>query len=196
MRTNIMKTVGFALFIGLLMPVGMLFSKESAPATGLTSDTARWYDVDEASNLLNSMQDLAVKARMAAAPIRTDEIDLAWQGQASMLNRARSNVNRMGDDLLRLDEISSRLEPWQQSLVHKITPHVHEMVYQLDAAIHTLNKYHMADRLALTQYPRNIAAFCKNSGRLVDTVGTVTQYVHAEKKMAELNKTSSPEAGS
>lgn len=188
MRTNFIKTIGFALFIGLLMPVGMLFAKEPAPATGLTSHTSNWYDVDEASTLLNRIQDLALKAKEAVGPIQVDEIDLAWQGQARMLNTAKSRVDRMGDDLLRLDEISSKLEPWQQNLIHRITPRVHEMAYQLDAAIDTLNKYQLSNRLALTQYPQNINDFCKNSSQVQDTIGTVTQYVHAEQKMAALNR--------
>lgn len=196
MCKSFMKTVGLTLFIGLLMPVGMLLANVPASqAASPTSNTSSSYDVDEASSLLNRMQDLALKARRAVEPIHVDEIDLVSEDQATMLNTARSSVNRMGDNLLRLDEISSKLEPWQRSLIHKITPQVHEMAYQLEAAINAQNKYRLRNRLALTQYPQNIAAFCKNSGRLVDTIGTTTQYVHAEEKMAELNKTNGTKAG-
>lgn len=196
MRTNFMKTIGLALLIGLVMPVGMLFAKESSPATALTTKTSHWYDVDEASTLLNRIQDLAMKAKASVAPIQVEEIDLPWQGQVSMLNTARSRVDRMGQDLLRLDEISSKLEPWQQNLIHKITPRVHEMAYQLDAAIETLNKYQLRNRLALTQYPQNINEFCKSSSQVQDAIGTVTQYVHAEEKMAALNRMSGAKARS
>jgi len=196
MRTNFMKTIGFGLFIGLLMPAGMLFAKAPAPVIGVTTNTSRTYDRDEASSLLNRIQDLAIKARETVGPINVDEIDLRWQGQAVELDRAKSSVDRMGDDLLRLDEISSRLEPWQQRLIHKITPQVHEMAYQLDAAITTLNKYQLRDRLALTHYPQYINDFCKSSNRVEDTISTFTQYVQAKQKMAELNKMNGAKASS
>jgi hypothetical protein len=196
MRTNFMKTIGLALFIALLMPVGMLLAKESSSTSGLISTTSNWYDVDEASNLLSRMQDLAINARNALGPIQVDEIDLGWQFQATKLNTAKNSVDRMGKDLLRLDEISSKLEPWQQRLIHKITPPVHEMAYQLDAAINRLNKYQSKNHLALTQYPQNINQIYRNANQMADTIGTVTQYVHAEEKMASLNKMTSAKARS
>lgn len=188
MRTNLIKTMGLALFIGLLMPAGTLLAKASSTTPGLTSNSSNRYDVKEASDLLNSMQDLAINARNSLGPIQVNETDLTWQDQSIRLNRARSNVNKMGDDLLQLDEMSSKLEPWQQRLIRKITPRVQEMAFQMDAAIHKLRQYHSKDHLALTQYPQNINQIYTNADQLADSVRTVTQYVHAEEKMAALNK--------
>ncbi|MGA8182105.1 MAG: hypothetical protein WB819_00500 [Terriglobia bacterium] len=196
MRTNFMKTIGLALFITLLMPAGMLFAKESVQATGLTSNTSNWYDVEEASNLLNRMQTLALNARNAIGQIQVAETDLGWQIQAVKLDRARNNVNKMGEDLVRLDEISSKVEPWQQRLIHKVSPRVHEMAYQLDAAINSLNQYQSKDHLALTEYPQNINMIYRDANQMSDAIGTVTQYAHAEQKMAALNSISSTNAGS
>jgi len=191
MRTNFIKAIGLALLIGLLMPAGMLLANESSPTSGLTSTNANWYDVEQASNLLSTMQILANNARNALGPIQVNETDMAWQYQALRLNRARNNVNRMGDALLRLDEMSSKLEPWQQRLIGRITPQVHELAYQLDAAIHRLNKYQSKNHLALTQYPQNINHFYTNANQMANAIGTVTRYVHAEEKMAALHKINS-----
>ncbi len=187
MRTNFMKTIGLALFMTLLMPAGMLFARESNSASSLTSKTANWYDVEEASNLLNRVQTHAINTRNALGQDQVAETDLAWQIQALNLDRARYNINKMGADLLQLDEISSKVEPWQQRLIHKVTPQIHEMGYQLEAAINTLNKYQSKDHLALTQYPHYINQVCRNANQVSGTIGTVTQYAHAEQKMAALN---------
>ena len=196
MRTNFMKMIGLALFITLIIPAGMLFAKESVPASSLTSKTANWYDVDQASNLLNRMQVLAVNTRNALGQNQVAETDLAWQIQALNLDTAKSNVNRMGADLLRLDEISSKVEPWQQRLVHKVTPQVHEMAYQLDAAINTLNEYQSKDRLALTQYPQNINQVCRNANLVSGTISSVTRYARSEQKVAALHKLNDTNTGS
>ena len=196
MRKNFRRTMGLLVFCGLLMPAGMLFANKTYQPPSTTSNNSNWYDVEEASSLLNHLQDLAIKSKETIGPIKVSEIDLRWQGQATMLNAARSRVNKMANDLLRLKEMSSKVEPWQQGLIHKITPNIHEMAYQLDAAINTLNKYQLRHRLALTQYPQNLNGFCRNAGQVADTIGIVTQYAHAEEKMAELNKTTGTLAGS
>lgn len=196
MCKNLTKTIGLALFIALLMPVGMLFANETSSASGLTSNTANWYDVEQASNVLSRMQTLTSHTRNALEPIQVNETDMAWQYQAWRLNRARSNVNRMGEDLLQLNKISSKLEPWQQSLIHKITPRVQEIAYQLDAAINTLNQYQSKDHIALTEYPQNISQICRNAHQMSDAIGTVTQYAHAEQKMAALKRMKGTKAGS
>ncbi len=196
MRTNFMKTIGLTLFITFLMPAGILLANESAPDYRMTSNTANWKNVEDASNLFRRMQTLAINARNAVGPIQVAETDLGWQIQAVKLIRARNNVNKMGEDLQQLNEVSSKVLPWQQRLIHKASPQVHEMAYQLEAAINTLNQYQSKDHLALTEYPQNINQIYRSANQISDTIGTVTQYAHAEEKMAELNKMNGTKAGS
>lgn len=178
------------------MPAGMLFAKESAPASSLISRTANWYDVEEASNLLNRMQTRATNTSNALGQNEVAETDLAWQIQALNLDRARSNVNKMGADLQKLDKISSRVQPWQQRLIQKVTPQAHQMANQLDAAIDTMNRYQSKDHLALTQYPQNIAQVCRSANQMSNTIGTVTQNVRPEQKIAALHSMNSANIGS
>lgn len=196
MRTNLMKIVGLSLFMTLLMPMGMLFANESGPENSLTSNTANWYDVEEASNLLGRMQTHAINARNALGQNEVSETDLAWQIQALNLDNARSNVNRMGADLAQLDKIGNKVEPWQLRLIQRVTPQVHQMAHQLDAAIDTLNKYQSKDHLALTRYPQNIKQVCRNANQLSGTIGSVTRSAHTEEKVAALHKLNVMNTGS
>jgi two-component SAPR family response regulator len=92
--------------------------------------------------------------------------------------------------------MKTRLEPWQQSLLKKITPNLHAMVYQTDQALNTLSNHEDRIALTMTYYPQNINLIYKNANQMSDTIEAVTQYAHAEEKMAELNKMNGTKAGS
>jgi hypothetical protein len=191
MRRGHTVVIGAALLTVMLLPASMLFSIETPQPFGLTSSTANWYYSQQATDTLNEIQSLAAKARRTLEPLQVQETDLSWQVQSDMLGRAKYYVNRMGSDLLQLEEMKGKLEPWQQSLINKVTPSIHEMVYQLDQAIGEINKYQDAVRLSLTQYPQNISMICRNADQITGTIGTVKQYVQAEEKMAALERSGS-----
>jgi len=134
------------------------------------------------------MNTLALKTRKEVARLQVQEQQLDWRAQAARLARAKADVNKMGNDLIRLNEVKNKLEPWQQSLLNKITRNQHEMVYQLDAAIHKLAVHQNRTYLALSQYPQNINIIYKNANQMTNTISTVTQYANAEQKMAALEK--------
>lgn len=196
MRLNVVRTIEALLFAGLLMPAGMLFGVTTNHQFGINSKTANWYDTGEATTLLNQIQTLSRNARRQVARLQVQEIDLNWQAQAGRLSTAKYDINKMSADLFRLDQMKKGLEPWQQRLAHKITPQVHEMVYQMDAAIAKLNHYQNKDSLAMTQYPQNINMIYKSANRTVSTIGTVNQYVHAEERMASLEQHATGRANS
>ena len=196
MRRNVIRTIESALLVALLMPAGMLLATETYQPPAVTSSTANWYDVEQASNLLNEMQAQALHVTKNIGPLQVQEIELAWQDQGSLLERAKHHINIVGNDLVKLDQMRSKLEPWQQSLVHKITPAVQEMVFQTDAAIQTLNAHENRTYLATTSYPGYINQIYKNANQVANTIGTVKQYATAEEKMAELSKGNHTTAGS
>jgi hypothetical protein len=196
MRRNLVKTLQSVLLASLLMPAGMLLATETYQPPAVTSSTANWYDVDQASRLFNQMQTNALHVTKEVGALQIQGTELPWQADSARLARARNNINIIGNDLLHLDQMRSKLEPWQQSLLHKVTPAAHEMVYQADVAINTLNAHQNRNYLALSQYPQNIDQIYKNANQMANTIQTVTQYAHAEQKMAELSKVNRNKEGS
>ena len=188
MRRNLVRAIGSMVFVGLLMPAGMLLATATHQLSAVTSNSANWYDTEEASNLFNQMQMGALKVRKDVARLQVQEIQLSWQDQAQRLTRARSAINTIGDDLLRLDHIKDKVEPWQESLINKVTPEVHEMVYQTDDAINTVNAQQNRVTLAMTQYPQNINMIYKNANQMAGTITSVIRSAHAEEKMAALKQ--------
>jgi len=188
MRLNVVRTIESLMLAVLLMPACMLLATDTYRPPAVTSSTANWYDTEQATNLLNQMQPLALKARKEVARLQVQEINLAWQAQSQRLARAKNDINTMADDLARLNRMKDGLEPWQKSLMNKVTPEVHEMVYQMDAALAKLNNHRNRVYLALTQYPQNLNMIYKNANQMAETIGTVTQYAHAEENMAALQQ--------
>lgn len=198
MRRNVLRILESLLLVALVMPAGMLFavSTINSQQFGINSSNANWYDTEEATTLLNQMQTLALKTRREVARLQVQELHLTWQVQGIRLARAKYDVNKLGADLLKLDQMKNKLEPWQQSLIHKVTPNVHEMVYEMNEAIARLNKYQNKTRLALTQYPQNINVIFKSANQMASTIGTVKGYAQAEQKMAALQHASTAKASS
>lgn len=188
MRKNLIKAIGSAVLVGFLMPAGMLLATVTPQLSGLTSNSANWYDTEEATNLLNQMQMGALKVKKDIGPLQVQEIQLAWQEQGARLSRARSAINEIGDDLVTLDHIKDKVEPWQKNLINKVTPEVHEMVYQTDVAVNDLNVHQNRVYLALSQYPQNINMIYNNANQMEGTITSVIHSAHAEERMAALKQ--------
>lgn len=196
MRLNLFKTTGLLLLSGLLMPAGVLLARNTYQAPALTSSTANWYDVEQASNLFKHMNNLALKVRHQVARLQVQGYQMDWIAQSARLAVARNDINTIGQDLMRLNGMKTSLEPWQQSLVHKVTPNQHEMVYQADAAIQKLNAHEDRTYLAMTQYPQNINQIYTNANQMSNTIRTVTHSAQAEQRISALNRMSRTNAGS
>ena len=196
MRLNFFRILGSLLAVALISPIGLLFSIEPHHIAALTSTSANWADTETAATLFNRMQKLAWKVDKEAGPIAVQNSELSWQDEAGSLDRMKSQINEMGQDLMRLSEMRNKLEPWQQHLLNRMTPDVHEMVYQMDEALNTLDAHENRITLALTQYPQNIDQIYDSANQMSGTISTVTQYAHAEEKMPALNKLNATQAGS
>ena len=62
------------------------------------------------------------------------------------------------------------------------------MVYQADEAIHMGDARENRYTLAMTQYPQNIGMIYRNANKMVNDIGTFTQYAAAGERMAELKQ--------
>jgi hypothetical protein len=169
------------------MPAGMLLANEPDMSTAVKSSTSNWYDVEQASNLFERMNTLALKTRREVARLQAQGYELNWREHSRRLARAKNHINDIGDDMQQLNHMKNRLEPWQQSLIDQITPNLRGMVYQTDAALNTLTNYE-SRRLArsASKYPGYISGIYRNANQMANTIQSVTQSAHGE-EMSALN---------
>jgi hypothetical protein len=196
MGLKFFRRTGTLLLAASIMPCGVLLANESNQPPAVTSSTANWYDVEQASNLFTQMNALALKVRRDVGRLQAQGYQLSWREHGARLARAKANINTIGDDLMQLSEMKNRLEPWQRSLLNKVPPDVHEMVYQMDEALNTLDSHQDRTVLAMTQYPQNIGEIYDSANQMTGTIRTVTQYANAEEKMAALTNRKGAESGS
>jgi hypothetical protein len=196
MFRNALQAIGFMLFAVLIMPAGMLLGTEMNKTYPMTATTANWHDVERASSLFNSMNSLAARVSKEVGILQVEGYQLGWRVHSARLGRAKNAINAMGEDLFELNRMKNRLEPWQRTLINKITPQIHEMVYQTDEALHRVRTDENRADLALSQYPQNIDQIYNSATQMSGTINTVTQYAHAEQKMVALNKVNRTEPGS
>ena len=186
MRRGLIRTMGLALVVGMMMPVGTALAAGTYRQQVVTPGANSWRQSEKATKLLNQVQTLAARTAREVAPIQVQEQETAWEQQDGMLLRASDEINAISRKLGRLDQTKSGLEPWQQTIVQKATPEAHEMVYQMDIAMAKLGAHEDPTYLAMSTYPQNIKAICKNADELEGTIRTGIQYAQAKGKMDTL----------
>lgn len=186
MRIRISQLLEMLLVVSLVVPATMLYSVEQNPSSSPAMSVTQWADAHRANALFNNLQDMARKVRKEVAPIQVAETQIFWQAQASKLVRVENDVDTMGNDLMQLDAMKNELQPWQKQLLHRVTPNIHELVYQTDAAIKKLGAKQSALALISTQYPDNITMIADQTNHVIRSVGTFIHYQTAKAKLAGL----------
>ncbi|MCL5005295.1 MAG: hypothetical protein M1404_02075 [Acidobacteria bacterium] len=167
MRSKIFQVLGSLLAFALISPVGLLFSIETPRPVALTSPTANLADRQEASAIFNRIQVLALKVRNQVGPLQFQGGHLAWRTQAFILTRIKDHVNKMSKDLWKLSQMRENLDPQQQQLLRRITPDVHELVYQTQAVIQRLNRRHYQRYTMAAMSKANYSVIYHNANQLV-----------------------------
>ncbi len=191
MRKQLFRVLGTLLAVALFAPAGFLFSMGNQQRVELNSSSANWADVSYASHLFNQVQELSGKIEHEVGPIQSEQVNLFWQGQAHRLNEIREHVNQMGNDLHQLSEMRNRLEPWQQQLLDRMTPEIHELAYQTRAAIHELNSQHSDLALYASSYPQYITIISNKSSQLESSIGAFAQAASSAQKLSVLEQKTS-----
>lgn len=166
------------------MPCGVLLADESNQPAATTSNSANWYDVEQAANLFNSMNTRARQVRKEFGPLQVQGYEINWRDHAERLGRVKNHVNAIGKDLKSLDQMKGRLEPWQQRLVAGITPNAREMANQTEQALNKLAGHQDRDRRRLMQYPNNIDQIYQNANQMANIIENLTQAAHGEQMSA------------
>lgn len=194
MRITIPRKLETLLIVLMLAPAGMLFATVQSPTALQEANPAKWASQQHATQLINKIQDLAYSVSKKVGPLQVNEMNTPWPAQATMLDQLKTRVNQMSEDLFQLSAMRKSLAPWQQKLLHLMTPKVHELVYQTRAAIKEMNARQSAMALAMTPYQQNIDIIGRQSVKLQNSVGVFTHYQHAKAKLAQLQRHPSPAA--
>ena len=124
MRLPLRKTLTYAIGAAILSPA-MLFAASDGCGTCNAEPTAEsytWNFTKEGSQLLNRINDQIRMVKDDAATLERQDVELNWKTHSITLDRMKTNVNKAGDELCRLQEIQHTLQPWQQEALARIAP--------------------------------------------------------------------------
>ena len=165
-------------FVGALMLTALAVCAQDA-----TAQTSQ----KEVSQLLE-------QSKAAAAQLEHDALvlesftrgHLSWQSHAGQLVRIKENINSMGEDAKRLQELRPAAAPWQQQAIDRIVPLLTEMASLTESAIEYLNAE--PNKLHTPEYTEYLKEKAELAAELSALISDTVKYDRAKAKLTDLEK--------
>jgi hypothetical protein len=183
--------VSYVLAAALIVPAGLWASQQPCQASAPTALSKTWNFPKEATDLLNSVRFRADAAQRDSEGLarlsRYDQLD--WEIYSNHLARIRNDVNKMGENLCRLQVIRRAALPWQQHEIDRITPTLKALAARTQAAIRLLDSHEQT--LWATNFPNDMADIRADATQIHKSVASEVEYA----KVQSSSGTSSTSSG-
>jgi len=167
----------------LVVPAGLMASQQPCQTSAPTALSKTWNFPKEATELLKDVRAKAYAvgsdAEGLASLSRFD--DVSWERNSSHIERIRDEVNAMGKDLCRLQEIRPVALPWQQREIDRITPKLQDMATQTQNSIKLLNANEHT--FWATNFPNDMAAIRTDATQIYRSVVREIQYAKLQHEL-------------
>ena len=172
-----------ALIAGMVaIPVASQAAPQSCTAGKPTPASSTWDFHGEATRLLSGIQVDAAKAHDRAAKIDAFTLDgnVSWEFHADQLAALKREVDDMGQEVCRLQQIRRVAAPWQRKAIDDATPSVRLMADNVNDAINFLNQYQ--DNFWDPGYRHNVSNVLHESGQLSQSVKGLEQFAKVHRQ--------------
>jgi hypothetical protein len=140
----------------------------------------------EADGLFTNVRDKAVDADMAADLLTRENgaevVD--WEVQTEQLDQLTTDIDGMGVELCRLEQIRASLAPWQQKAVDRMAAEIRLMADNTDDAIEYGNANH--GRLRFGTYKTYVTNLSNEASALARSMRSTVEYAKVRKEYREL----------
>jgi hypothetical protein len=190
MRTNWLITVP-AIGVAALYP-GVLSAARARPCTvaPAAAESYMWNFPGGASNLLKGIRFEAQQVVYQAAQLRYDSTttDTGFYGaEAQGLTRIKADIDDMGRQLCRLEEIRGVTAPWEQQTIDRVAPLVHYLADHTNDALRYMNAPAHSDSVNQGEYWR--PSYKIGVDRLSSEAHAIAHEIHRSEKFAkQLNR--------
>ena len=144
----------------------------------------------EATHLIKKIegQSMVVKddVDVLRAMTRTGDLD-SWKAHAIKLAEVRSNVNKMGTELCRLQAIRSSVLPWQQQAINQFQPAVIELADYTEQAIDFTHGEDMAN-FSAPAYTNDLTIMYQESARIDRTAGDLVENAKVQHDLQQMGR--------
>jgi len=177
----------FLIFVPLFMVAFVVVAFALAVRGGSPQDAAA------AQTSQNEVSQLLEQTKAAAAQLERDALvlesftrgHLSWQSHAGQLTRIKENINSMGEDAKRLQDLRPAA-PWQQQAIDRIIPLTKEIASLTESAIEHLSAN--PNRLHTPEYAEYLRENAELATGLSALISDSVKYDRAKAKLAELEK--------
>jgi hypothetical protein len=174
MKFNAVSKTAFLIAALVLAPVFV-------SAKSLSQQTANWCEAEghadsynwnfssEASQLIETIETQSIQVRDDAQFLESltrEPHVVPWQAHADQLAQVRPEVNRMAEEMCRLEAIRTGTQPWQQQAIDQIEPAVTELVNYTEQAIAITNRQTVAN-FASPSYTEDVHGMYTTANRIV-----------------------------
>jgi lambda repressor-like predicted transcriptional regulator len=111
---------------------------------------------------------------------------LSWQTHSTALEKIKSDVNELQQNMRGLQSHRTVPSPWQQDAIDRITTLANDLATNMNAAIAQLNK--SKSRPTAPPYPEYLKADARIANDLSDEIADVIDYGESKAKMDSLEK--------
>ena len=178
----------FLIFVPLFMVAFVVVAFAFAVRGGSPQDAAA------AQTSQKEVSQLLEQSKAAAAQLEHDALvlesftrgHLSWQSHAGQLVRIKENINSMGEDAKRLQDLRPAAAPWQQQAIDRIVPLLTEMASLTESAIEYLNAE--PNKLHTPEYTEYLKEKAELAAELSALISDTVKYDRAKAKLTDLEK--------
>ncbi len=152
--------------------------------------------VREAAELLSDIRENAAALSKDAGALQVWSLGnaLTWESHATELQIIRDDVNVMGKELAKLEEIRGSAAPWEQQAIDRTEPLLRELAANTKNAIQFVNDNR--DRLYAPEYHNMVSNLFNESTKLRQSVRDFERLEKTRQHESQLEQTLGMKAGS
>jgi hypothetical protein len=185
------KCLSYLLTAALIVPAGLWASQQPCQTSAPTALSKTWNFPKETTELLNSVRVKAYAVQRDSEGLarlsRYNQLD--WAIYSDHLARIRNDVNKMGEDLCRLQVVRRAALPWQRHEIDRITPTLKALAARTQAAIELLSSHEQT--FWATNFPTDLADIRADATQIHKSVANEVEYA----KVQSSSGTSSTSSG-
>lgn len=181
------RKIGYTGVAALLLSGPLLAASPLRPSSVVAVQASDWDFQGEAANLLKEVQTMSGQLRMDGDQLASfSRSNLSWETHADQLNRMREQINTIGDQLARLQEIRHVTSPLQQRAIDRVVPVAAELASHTQAAIEHLNENR--SYLFAPAYNDHLAAIADGAEEMNGFLQNYVDYNSTQQAMEQLQQ--------
>lgn len=166
----------FGLWAAMFLVPASAMASPAAVHRKVRPATERPRAVKQVSTLLRDVRRADYQVRDEAGQLVSfvRNPDLSWETHSDALAQAKSQINKMGRELSRLEKLRAEAAPWQRRAIDQVYPRALALAHNTDAAIWFLRDNE--NNLIAAPYRRDVTGMYKDASRIHNVIAHAETY--------------------